>query len=276
MTTSKNESGSSFSTSFIEIKNSAELDILRDCGRIASDVLSKLSSIIEDGLPTIEFDELARKEIKKYGAEPAFVGYRGYPSAVCVSINDELVHGIPSRTRRLRLHDIVSIDLGVRYKGFYGDVAATYPVGTVSPLAERMIKVGYGVFETAILNNPACKKKKEKKEFKVRLGDISSAIEEFLVVNGFSVVRDYVGHGIGRRLHEDPPVPNFGKKGIGPVLEEGMVLAIEPMFCAGPSAELVLDKDGWTARSRDGSLTCHFEHMVVVEANGHFEIITHW
>ena len=260
----------------IEIKSPKELDILRDCAAIASDVLSKLSRIIAPGLATIEFDELARREIAALGAEPAFVGYRGYPSSVCVSINDELVHGIPSGTRRLKSGDIVSLDLGVRYNGFYGDVAATYPVGAVPDNAAKIIKAGRDTFEEALIKNSVLKARVAASSGVLRLGDISSAIEEHIKSRGFSVVRDYVGHGIGRHLHEEPPVPNFGRPSVGPVLKEGMVLAVEPMLVEGDSAELTLDKDGWTARSASGKLTSHFEHMIIIKSGGDFEIITRW
>ncbi|MDI6757975.1 MAG: type I methionyl aminopeptidase [Endomicrobiia bacterium] len=248
----------------IELKSPAELETLRESARLASTVLSRVASLLDDGLATYDLEIAARREIEALGASPAFLGYRGYPAALCVSLNDELVHGIPSRKRKIRAGDIVTLDLGVIHRGFFGDVAATFPVGKVSAAAQRLIKAGKDSFAPAIIENLRAGK---------RLGDLSGALERHIISRGFSVVRDYVGHGIGRRLHEEPAIPNFGERGLGPILKEGMVLAVEPMMCEGSSA-LNLDADGWTARTSDGKLSCHFEHMIIVGAAP--EIITFW
>lgn len=248
----------------IELKNAAELDILRECARLVSGVLSEVSALLADGLTTYDLEAAAVRGISSVGARPAFLGYRGYPAALCVSVNDELVHGIPSKKRVIRSGDIVSLDLGVLHRGFYGDVAATYAVGKISPSAVRLIEAGKSAFAPEIVKNL---------KSGARLGDYSNAVERHIKSRGFAVVKDYVGHGIGRMLHEDPPVPNFGRMGLGPELKDGMVLAVEPMMCEG-SAELTLDVDGWTAVTRNKKLSCHFEHMIIVGADP--EIITFW
>ncbi len=247
----------------IEIKTPKEIEILKECAKIASDILEHLNAMLQSGISTFDLETEARKEMSGYGVDSAFMGYRGYPSVLCVSINDELVHGIPKKTKKIKNGDIVSIDIGIRHRGFIGDVAATCPVGSVSAVAEKLLAVGSGVFEV-ILENSTPEK---------RLGDISHAIDSYIKKRGFSVVRDYEGHGIGRELHEAPPVPNFGSPGSGPRLKAGMVLAVEPMLCEG-SWELTLDSDNWTVRTKDGKLCSHFEHMIVVDEKP--QILTHW
>lgn len=249
--------------SIVEIKSSKELDILKECGQIASSVLVILKGLLCDGVSTIDIDYCARREIKKLGAVPAFLGYRGYPASVCVSINDELVHGVPSKQKRIRNGDIVSIDIGIKYNGFYGDVAATYGVGVISAVAQKLIEVGSSVFDLVLVNSIPAK----------RIGDLSSSIKKYIENHGFSVVRDYVGHAIGRRLHEEPAVPNFGVPESGVRLTEGMVLAVEPMLCEGDYA-LKTDDDGWTVRTRDGKLCAHFEHMILVASPP--VVLTYW
>jgi methionyl aminopeptidase len=213
-------------------------------------------------MTTAAIDSFVEKEIKKRGALPAFKGYRGYPASACISINNQVVHGIPSPFVKIMDGDIVSIDLGVVLDGFYGDGAVTMPVGNVNPEALRLIKVTEEAFykglEKAVAGN--------------RVSDISAAIQEHVEANGFSVVRAFVGHGVGRLLHEEPQVPNFGKPGRGPRLKEGMTIAIEPMVNAGTPDINILD-DGWTAVTSDGSLSAHYEHTVVITKYG-AEILT--
>lgn len=225
-------------------------------GRIVANVLDEIRHVIAPGISTIEIDTFVESYIKGRGAVPAFKGYRGYPASVCTSVNEQVVHGIPS-ARKLREGDIISLDIGVFCEGFYGDAALTLKVGEVSDTAERLLSVTekslYCGIEKAIPGN--------------RLLDISSAIQNEVESAGFSVVRTFVGHGIGRELHEDPQLPNFGRKGEGPVLEVGMTLAIEPMVNAGTWEIRILD-DGWTAVTKDGTLSAHFEHTVAITEGG--------
>lgn len=225
-------------------------------GRIVANVLDEIRHVIAPGISTIEIDTFVESYIKGRGAVPAFKGYRGYPASVCTSVNEQVVHGIPSG-RKLREGDIISLDIGVFCEGFYGDAALTLKVGEVSDTAERLLSVTekslYCGIEKAIPGN--------------RLLDISSAIQNEVESAGFSVVRTFVGHGIGRELHEDPQLPNFGRKGEGPVLEVGMTLAIEPMVNAGTWEIRILD-DGWTAVTKDGTLSAHFEHTVAITEGG--------
>lgn len=206
------------------------------------------------GVSTKELDDIAGRLIKGNSLEPAFLGYRGYPANICVSINSEIIHGIPDEKKILKLGDIVSIDLGVIYQGFYGDMAITIPIGKVSQEAEKLIRVTrdalYKSIEKAVEDN--------------QIGDMSWAIQTLVEDAGFSVIRDYSGHGIGRELHEEPQIPNFGNPHKGLYLKEGMVLAVETMVCAGNYETKVLE-DGWTTVTSDGSLSAHFEHMVLVK-----------
>jgi methionyl aminopeptidase len=246
----------------IIIKSESEIKKIAAACRIVAEILNNLKEFIIPGMTTAEIESYVEKEIKKRKAFPAFKGYRGYPASVCVSINEQVVHGIPTHYVKIKEGDIVSIDLGVVYDGFYGDGAITIPIGKVSPEAERLIRVTEASFykglEKAVIGN--------------RVSDISAAIQNYVESNGFSVVRAFVGHGIGRALHEEPQVPNFGKPGRGPRLKEGMTIAIEPMVNAGCPDINILD-DGWTAVTSDGSLSAHYEHTVVITKNG-AEILT--
>ena len=224
--------------------------------RIVAEVLDGINNDIAPGITTKELDRYVESFIVSKGARPAFKGYRGYPASVCTSVNDQVVHGIPS-SRKLKDGDIVSLDIGVHYRGFYGDAAVTLPVGNISDEAKRLLSVAEDSLNKAL----------EKAEPGMRLSDISFAVQEYVESNGFSVVRNFVGHGIGRELHEEPQIPNFGKPGEGPRLREGMTLAIEPMVNAG-GWEVNILGDGWTAVTKDGSLSAHFEHTVALTKNG--------
>jgi methionyl aminopeptidase len=245
----------------IVVKSPQEIELMRQAGRIVARTLQELARAVKPGITTIQLDTLARRYIEKLHGRPAFRGYHGYPASICASLNDEVVHGIPS-LRRLKTGDIISIDVGVFYKGYYGDAAATFPVGEVSPLAERLLEVTreslYKGIEKAFPGN--------------HLYDISAAVQTYVESQGFSVVRNYVGHGIGSEMHEEPQVPNFGLPGKGPVLEAGMVLAIEPMVNAG-TWEVETLNDDWTVVTRDRSLSAHFEHTVAILQDGP-EILT--
>jgi len=221
--------------------------------KIVAETLFKIGEHIKPGITTLYLDRLAERYIRERGGIPAFKGYKGYPATICASVNEEVVHGIPSRRRILREGDIISVDVGVQYRGYYGDGAWTFGVGKVSDEAKKLIEVTKASLELGI----RCLKAG------VRIGDIGEVIQEYVESQGFSVVRDYAGHGIGKALHEFPQVPNFGRRGTGPVVEEGMVLAIEPMVNAG-GYEVELLPDGWTVVTKDRSLSAHFEHTVLV------------
>ena len=238
------------------LKQPDEIDKAKASSRIVAEVLSVLRERIKPGVTTRELDKIAESVTEKRGAKPAFKGYRGYPYSLCASVNEEVVHGMPSG-RVLKEGDIVGLDFGVYYQGFYGDAAVTLPVGRVSEEAARLMRVTeqrlYAAIEQASSGN--------------RLGDISAAVQETAESAGYSVVRDFVGHGIGRNMHEDPQIPNFGKKGRGIELQTGMILAIEPMVNAGRYRVKILP-DGWTVITEDGSLSAHFEHSVAITDNG--------
>ena len=235
---------------------------MRYAGRIVAEALEKMRDMARPGVTTAEIDRAATGLIEKRGGRPTFKGYRGYPANICTMINHELVHGIPSARRRLNEGDILSLDVGVTYKGFVGDAGTTYPVGQVSPVAKRLLEVTeaslYVGIERACAGN--------------RTGDISSAIQQYVESHGFTIVREYTGHGVGRQMHEEPQVPNFGKAGRGSLLRSGMTLAIEPMVAQGDWRTRVLD-DGWTVVMADGSLSAYFEHTIAV-TNGEPEILT--
>lgn len=241
----------------IDLKSKEEIIKIKKSAQIVKKVLEKLKTIAQTGIPTSEFDLIAMEEVKKYGAKPAFLGYRGFPKSVCISINNEVVHGIPSDKRVLKDGDIVSIDFGVECDGYFGDAALTIPVGKISNTAKKLIEVTEKALYEGIKNAKVGN----------RLYDISASIQEYVEKNGFSVVRDYVGHGIGRKLHEEPIVPNFGEKGTGPFLKEGMVFAIEPMVNEKGFEVKVLD-NGWTVVTVDNGLSAHFEHTVAITENG--------
>ena len=245
----------------IILKSRDEIAIMRDAGRIVAEVLQTLVERLRPGLVERELDEIVRKEFDKRKVIPVFLGYQGYPATVCVSINDEIVHGIPG-DREIADGDVVSIDLGCVYKGFVADSAVTAGVGSVSPEAGRLIEVTREALNRGIGAARAG----------ARLGQIGAAIQTYVEGEGFSVVREYVGHGVGRQMHEDPQVPNYGDPETGPVLKEGMVIAIEPMVNAG-DWRTKRDSDNWTVRTLDGSLSAHFEHTLAVR-DGAAEVLT--
>ena len=233
-----------------------EISAIKRSNQIVAKILAELKTKIKPGLRTKELDEYAEKRTREMGAVPAFKGYRGYPSSLCTSINEEIVHGIPS-SRCLREGDIISLDFGVLYEGYFGDAAATYPVGEITPKAEKLIKVAEGAFYKSI---------DQMKQGK-RISDISFAIQSYVESQGFAVIRSFVGHGIGLSLHEEPQIPNFGSPGRGPKIKTGMVFAIEPMIAMGDWNVEILD-DNWTAITRDKSLSAHYEHTVAITQEG--------
>jgi methionyl aminopeptidase len=245
----------------ITCRSRSEIEKLRRVNQLVARILAELRAVVAPGVTTAEIDALAEARVRAAGATPAFKGYHGYPATVCVSVNEQVVHGIPSN-RRLVEGDIVSIDMGARLDGFYGDCAVTVPVGRVSKEAARLLQVT----EEALFHGIEAVKPG------ARVSDIGAAVQQHVEAHGFSVVREFVGHGIGTSLHEEPQIANYGPPGRGPRLAEGMVLAIEPMVNAGKPAVKVL-ADGWTAVTRDGSLSAHFEHTVVVTREG-CEILT--
>jgi len=241
----------------ILLKSARELEHMRAAGRILAEVKARLKALVRPGASTKDIDEDIEAFIVGKGAAPAFKGYRGYPATVCVSINDEVVHGIPSAKRKLKDGDIIGLDLGCIVEGYYGDCAITLPVGPVPERVQELLDVTRESLDKAIVQCLAGN----------RIGDISYAVQAHCESHGFGVVRAFVGHGIGRALHEEPQVPNFGEAGRGPVLKAGMVLAIEPMVTMG-SWEVRVLEDGWTAVTVDGSLAAHFEDTIAITANG--------
>ncbi len=246
----------------IVLKSARELQHMRAAGRILADVKERLKAVVKPDVSTEEIDEDVEAFILARGARSAFKGYRGFPATVCTSINEEVVHGIPSAKRKLREGDIIGLDLGCIVEGYYADCAITLPVGSVSARAQELIDVTRESLDKAIVQCRAGN----------RLGDISHAVQAHCESHGFGVVRAFVGHGIGRQLHEEPQIPNFGEAGRGPVLKTGMVLAIEPMVTAG-SWEVRVLEDHWTAVTADGSLAAHFEDTIAITENGP-EILT--
>jgi methionyl aminopeptidase len=242
----------------ITIRTPREIDKMRRSGQVVREVLEHVRKAVKPGASTLDLEQAAADRIRELGATPAFKGYHGYPCVLCTSINNEVVHGIPSGERRLGDGDLVSIDTGVVLDGYYGDSAITIAVGNkVEAKARRLLDVTAASLESAIRAvRPGA-----------TLGDVGAAVQETVEAEGFSVVRDFVGHGIGTKLHEDPQVPNFGQRGQGMALKAGMVLAIEPMVNAGRPGVQVL-KDGWTAVTEDGSWSAHFEHTVAVTKDG--------
>jgi methionyl aminopeptidase len=241
----------------ITCRSAAELERMRAAGRLVGEVLTALAAAVEPGVSTQDLDAIAERMIVGAGATPAFKGYHGYPATICSSINEEVIHGIPSRQRALQEGDIVSLDVGASLDGYYGDSAITVPVGRISDEAATLLRVTEDALYKAIdVVKPGG-----------RVSDIGHAVQQHVEAHGFLVVREFVGHGIGQRMHEEPQVPNYGEAGRGPRLAEGMVLAIEPMVNAGKPAVKVLG-DGWTAVTKDRSLSAHFEHTVAVTADG--------
>jgi methionyl aminopeptidase len=240
----------------ITLRGANELRKLEDASRVVQETLDILERAVVAGITTEELDRIAEAEIRRRGARPAFVGYRGYPKTLCTSVNDEVVHGIPGR-RVLREGDIVGIDCGAVVDGYYGDAARTLPVGRVDAERRALLNVTRQALTAGIsAARPGG-----------RISDIGAAVEGVAICHGYGVVRDFVGHGVGTSLHEEPQVPNYGPAGRGPLLKAGMVLAIEPMFNLGRS-EVSVDRDGWTVRTRDGSASAHFEHTVAIEPEG--------
>jgi methionyl aminopeptidase len=241
----------------IELKSVREIGLMRRGGHILSEVMDRLRTTVKPGMSTLEIDLDIEEFIRARGAIPAFKGYRGFPATVCISINEEVVHGIPSANRHVKEGDIVGLDLGCIVEGYYADCAFTLAVGEVPPRVQELIDVTRESLERGITE---CRPGR-------RLSDVSHAIQSHVEGHGFSVVRAFVGHGIGRALHEEPQVPNFGDPGRGPQLRPGMVLAIEPMVTMGSWEVRILD-DGWTAVTKDGSLAAHFEHTIAVTESG--------
>ena len=241
----------------IKLKNSEQLELMKKAGRITGEALYLAGEAVKEGVSTLMLDKIVRNHIESQGAKPSFLGYAGFPASACISVNDEVIHGIPSEKKILKEGDIVKIDVGAFYKGFHGDSARTYAVGKVSAEAEKLIiatkESFYKGAEKAVIGN--------------RVGDISSAIEQHILKNGFSVVRSYVGHGVGHDLHEDPEVPNYGIAGRGARLSAGMTLAIEPMVNVGTHMVRVLG-DRWTVVTADGKLSAHYENTVAITENG--------
>jgi len=241
----------------VELKNREEIGHMREAGRIVAEILDALEKAVAPGVSTWELDQLAERLIHEKGARPAFKGYRGFPSCLCTSINHEVVHGIPSRKRRVAAGDLLKLDFGVVYKGYFGDSARTIPVGKVSPEAEALSRATRESLEAGIRVAVAGN----------YVGDIGHAVQSHVEALGYSVVKDFVGHGIGRKLHEEPQIPNYGTPGTLTRLRPGMVLAIEPMVNAGTWEVETLDDD-WTAVTTDGRLSSHWEHTIVVTENG--------
>lgn len=247
----------------IALKAGAELEVVAENAQLLARILGELAAAVRPGVTTADLDRRAEERIRAAGAEPAFKGYHGYPAALCASVNDEIVHGIPS-DRRLREGDIVSLDLGLKRGGYYADAALTVGVGRIAPEAERLLEVTRGALREAI----------RAAKVGAYSSDLSHAIGTHVERHGFFVVREFVGHGIGRELHEDPQIPNFGEPGQGILLREGMVLCPEPMV-KGDDLPVRIRSDGWTAVTGSGALAAHYEEMVVVTAGGPW-VVTGW
>lgn len=246
----------------IGIKSEKEIELMRESGRILAKVLEELQAMVRPGISTLDIDRKCAELIKGYGCVPSFLNYNGYPASVCVSVNDEVVHGIPKKTRILRDGDIVSLDCGVIYKGYHSDAARTVPVGEITKEAAKLIEVTQQSFYEALKYAKAGH----------HLHEISEAVQTYVEAYGYSVVRDLVGHGIGKNLHEEPQIPNFKQKRRGPLLEAGMTLAIEPMINAG-RYDVYWEDDDWTVVTADGSLSAHYENTVLI-TDGEPELLT--
>jgi methionyl aminopeptidase len=241
----------------IHLKNSAQIAAMKDAGRITGEALLVARDMVRPGVSTYEIDMAIRRHIEKCGATPAFLGYSGFPASACISINDEVIHGIPSKKRILQEGDIVKIDTGATYRGYVGDSARTIPVGKVSDVAQKLIEVTRDSFWAGV----------EQLKIGNRLGDVGSAIDTVVQANGFSTVRKYIGHGIGTNMHESPDVPNYGTPGRGTRLCAGMTIAIEPMVNVG-TFEVKEMPDGWTVKTLDGQLSAHYENTVALTEHG--------
>ena len=246
----------------ITLKSPRELECMRKAGRITAAARKLAGELVVPGITTLEIDTAVRKFIESQGGKPSFLGYGGFPGSACVSVNDVVIHGIPSKKVVLKEGDIVSVDVGTFIDGFHGDCAATFPCGKVSEEAQRLIEVTEQSFWEGMKYARVGK----------RVSDISHAVQAYVESHGFSVVRDFVGHGVGRELHDAPSVPNYGPAGHGPRLQPGMTIAVEPMVCQGDWRVQVL-KDGWTTVSADGSLTAHYENTILI-TDGEPEILT--
>lgn len=246
----------------IVLKSPRELALMRQASRIVAQVHERFREVVRPGITTAELERVASRIIGRGGAIPSFKGYRGFPASICTSINEEIVHGIPSPKRVLEEGDIISLDVGAIYKGYHGDAAITLPVGEVDEEVRRLLQVTQGALKAGIARARAGK----------RMGDISAAIQRHAEVNGFNVVREYTGHGIGQEMHEDPQIPNFGRPNRGPRLRPGMTFALEPMVMVGDWRTRTLSND-WTVVTADGSLSAHFEHTLAV-TDGEPEILT--
>ena len=246
---------------FTKVKTPQEIEAMRESAKMLAAVLDYLESTVEIGMTGVDIDQHARKELKKLGGEPPFLGYHGFPGVICVSHNDEVEHGIP-RPIALQDGDLLSLDFGVKYRGMISDSGRTLMIGDVSPKARRLVADTKASLMAGIdVVKPG-----------VRVGDIGAAVQAVLDKGGYGIVRDLVGHGVGHELHEDPNIPNYGTAGTGPTLKEGMTICIEPMATLG-DYQLTVDEDGWTIRTADGSLSAHFEHTVLITAKG-AEILT--
>jgi len=241
----------------IVLKTSRELAIMREAGRISAMALKVAGEAVEPGVSTWEIDRVARKYIESQGAVPSFLGYGGFPASACISVNNVVIHGIPSKRQIVKAGDIVSIDIGAMLEGFHGDNAYTFPCGDIAPQAQRLLDATRESLYEGIKQAKAGN----------RLGDIGSTVQRYVEARGYSVVRDFVGHGVGAKLHEDPSVPNYGTPGRGVRLLPGMTIAIEPMVNQG-GYEVQVQKDGWTTVTRDGKLSAHFEHTVAITPDG--------
>jgi methionyl aminopeptidase len=246
----------------ITLKSNREIELMKEAGRIVALTHRKIAEAIAPGVSTLDLDQIAEKVIIENGATPSFKGYNGFTGSICASINNVVIHGIPSKKIILKKGDIISIDIGANYKGYHGDSAMTHGVGEISELKQKLIDVTreslYAGLALAKPNN--------------RLSDISHAIESYVLSKGFSVVKDFTGHGVGQNLHEDPMIPNYGNPGTGPILRPGMTLAIEPMVNIGTEAVKILS-DNWTTVTRDGKDSAHFEHSIVITEDG-YQILT--
>ena len=241
----------------IVLKTSRELAIMREAGRISAMALKVAGEAVEPGVSTWEIDRVARKYIESQGAVPSFLGYGGFPASACISVNNVVIHGIPSKRQIVKAGDIVSIDIGAMLEGFHGDNAYTFPCGDIAPQAQRLLDATRESLYEGIKQAKAGN----------RLGDIGNTVQRYVEARGYSVVRDFVGHGVGAKLHEDPSVPNYGTPGRGVRLLPGMTIAIEPMVNQG-GYEVQVQKDGWTTVTRDGKLSAHFEHTVAITPDG--------
>ena len=241
----------------IYLKTAEEIELLRENNLLVSATLAEVGKHVRPGVSTLELDKLAEEFIRSHGAEPGFLGYGGFPNTLCMSVNEEVVHGIPSAKRILKEGDVLSVDCGTLMKGFYGDSAYTFAVGEIAPEVADLLRVTKEALYKGVAQAKAGN----------RVGDVASAVQEHAERHGYSVVRELVGHGLGRKMHEEPEVPNYGARGRGPLLKEGMVICIEPMITMG-ARYVVFERDGWTVRTRDRKPSAHFEFAVAVGKEG--------